>query len=272
MNVAAYQAPLLEPGSNDAVDSIRDAVKACEAQHVEMLCCPEAILGGLADYARDPGAHAIDTDALTGALAPLASETVTTIVGFTERAANGALYNAAAVLHRGSIAGIYRKRHPAINRSVYAAGTDPPPPRLRRGPPELHAKADPPVFTIDNLTFGIIICNDSNHPELVRAIAERGARVLFVPSNNGLPPEKSYPALVADTRRLDQTIAIEHRMWVVRADVAGSIPGLVSDGSSAVVGPDGRIVRAAKAGAHGLLIAEITLPEGAPSQTRSPGR
>jgi predicted amidohydrolase len=254
VNVATYQAPLLEPGSSDAFDSIRDAVRACEAQHVEMLCCPEAILGGLADYARDPGAHAIDTGVLAAALALLASETVTTIVGFTERAANGPLYNAAAVLHRGSIAGIYRKRHPAINRSVYAAGTE------------------SPVFTIDNLTFGIIICNDSNHPELVGAIAARGARVLFVPSNNGLPPEKSYPALVADTRRLDQSLAIEHRMWVVRADVAGSIPGLVSDGSSAVVGPDGRIVRAAKAGAHDLLIAEITLPEGAPWQTRSPGR
>lgn len=254
MKVAAYQARLLDPGSNDAFEAIRGAIVASEAQRVDILCCPEAILGGLADYTPDPSAHAIETSAVTHALSPLASDRVTTIVGFTERATGGVFYNAAAVFHRGSIVGIYRKRHPAINRSAYTAG------------------AETLVFTIDDLTFGIIICNDSNHPELEGAIAARGARVLFVPSNNGLPPEKSYPGLVADTRRLDQAIAIEHRMWVIRADVAGSIPGLVSDGSSAIVAPDGRIVAAAKPGTHDLLIAEITLPEDAPSRTRSPGQ
>jgi predicted amidohydrolase len=254
VNVAAYQAPLLEPASNEAFERIRGAIAASEAQQVDILCCPEAILGGLADDARDPRAHAIDASALTHVLAPLASDRVTTIVGFTEQAAGGTLHNAAAILHRGSIAGVYRKRHPAINRSAYTAGTD------------------TPAFTLDGVTFGIIICNDSNHPELIRSIAALGACVLFVPSNNGLPPEKSYPGLAADTRRLDQTIAIAHRMWVVRADVAGSIAGLISDGSSAIVDPDGRIVAAARPGTHDLLIAEITLPEDAPSRTRSRAR
>jgi len=253
VKVAAYQAPLLPPGA-DTLDVIRCAVKHCEDERVEMLCCPEAILGGLADYVSNPSGHAIDTSDVGRALAPLASDRVTTIVGFTERAANGALHNAAAVLHRGSSAGIYRKRHPAINRSVYTAGTD------------------TPVFTINGLTFGIIICNDSNHPELPSAIAARGARVLFVPSNNGLPPEKSYPELVADTRRLDEAIAIAHRMWVVRADVAGSSAGLVSDGSSAIADPDGRIVAVARPGTPDLLIAEITLPADAPSRRRSRAR
>lgn len=247
MRVAAYQAPLLAPGSDEAFELIRGAIASCAAEHVDFLCCPEAVLGGLADYATASGVRAIETNAIASALAPLASKCVTTIVGFTERAPNGALYNAAAVLDRGSIAGIYRKRHPAINRSVYAPG------------------ADTPVFTLDGLTFGVIICNDSNHPELASDIAARGAHALFVPTNNGLPPEKSYPELVSDTRRLDQAIAIQHRQWVIRADVAGSIAGLVSDGSSAIVAPDGRIAAAATPGSPDLLIAEITLPEDAPS-------
>jgi len=248
VKVAAYQAPLLEPGSNNAVDVMRDAVEACESQGVDIVCCPEAIVGGLADYARDASAHAIETSALTHVLAPLASHRVTTIVGFTERAANGALYNAAAVLHRGSIAGIYRKRHPAINRSAYAAGTD------------------VPLFTVDGLTFGIIICNDANHPELAGDIAARGARALFVPSNNGMPPEKSYPDLVADTRGVDVALALEHRLWVIRADVAGCAAGLVADGASGIVNPDGRLVAWSSARTAALLIAEVTQP-GAPAQT-----
>ena len=124
MKVAAYQAPLLPSGSREAVDLIRTRVEWCESHGVVILCCPEAILGGLADNAADPGTFAIDTrgDQLDRALAPLASDTVTTIVGFTEMTWTGRLHNTAAVFHRGSVIGLYRKLHPAINRSIYAAG------------------------------------------------------------------------------------------------------------------------------------------------------
>lgn len=49
MKVAAYQAPLLAPGCTDAL-VIRAKVEWCETQGVTILCRPEAILGGLADY------------------------------------------------------------------------------------------------------------------------------------------------------------------------------------------------------------------------------
>ena len=150
MKVAAYQAPLLPSGSREAVNLIRTRVEWCESHGVVILCCPEAILGGLADYAADPREFAIDArgDRLARVLAPLASETVTTIVGFTEVTGTGRLYNTAAVFHKGAVLGLYRKLYPAINRSVYDAGD-----RM-------------PVFQVGRLTFGIVICNDSNYPEL----------------------------------------------------------------------------------------------------------
>src|SRR5438270_578834 len=88
VRVAAYQAPLLAAGSMDALGLMRTRVKWCEAEGVTILCCPEAILGGLADYAGDPTQFAIAACAgrLDSALASLASDTVTTIVGFTELA------------------------------------------------------------------------------------------------------------------------------------------------------------------------------------------
>src|SRR5438132_2294095 len=85
VRVAAYQAPLLAAGSMDALGLIRRRVEWCEAEAVTILCCPEAILGGLADYAGSATqfAIAVDDGRLDSALAPLASDTVTTIVGFT---------------------------------------------------------------------------------------------------------------------------------------------------------------------------------------------
>jgi 5-aminopentanamidase len=165
MKVAAYQSPLLRGGSMEAVELIRKRVKWCESEGVAILCCPEAILGGLADYSPQPAEFAIDVERgqLGAVLAPLASSTVTTILGFTEIAGGDRLYNTAAVFQNGIVVGLYRKLYPAINRSVYEPGDR------------------TPVFTVCGLTFGIIICNDSNFSGPARIMAARGATALFVP-------------------------------------------------------------------------------------------
>ena len=52
VKVAAYQAPLLPSGSTAALDLVRARVRWCESEGISFLCCPEAILGGLADDAK----------------------------------------------------------------------------------------------------------------------------------------------------------------------------------------------------------------------------
>jgi predicted amidohydrolase len=239
VRVAAYQAPLLAAGSMDALDLIRSRVEWCEAENVSILCCPEAILGGLADYSDRPGELAIARDRLDSVLAPLASEAVTTIVGFTELADAGMFYNSAAVVHRGTVAGVYRKLHPAINRSIYQAGSD------------------VPVFHVGELTLGIVICNDSNYAEPARLMAARGATALFIPTNNGLPPRRDREILVTASRNADIVRATENGMWVIRADVAGSSGELMSFGSSGIVAPDGTVVVSARPLTNELIVAEI---------------
>jgi predicted amidohydrolase len=249
VKVAAYQPPLFAAGSMDALGLIRTRVKWCEAEGITILCCPEAILGGLADYSGHPTQFAISADArqLDAALAPLASNTVTTIIGFTELANRGQLYNSAAVFQRGSVAGLYRKLYPAIHRSVYEAGSK------------------VPVFQVGELTFGIVICNDSNYFEPARLMAARGATALFMPTNNGLPPARASAELVAQARNVDIARAVENSMWVIRADVAGCTDELVSYGSSGIVDPDGMVVQSARQLDEDLIIAEI---DTAPCQSR----
>jgi predicted amidohydrolase len=239
VKVAAYQAPLLEVGSMEALALIRARVEWCEVAGVTVLCCPEAILGGLADYAEDPTQFAIASGRLDSALAPLASDIVTTIVGFTELGDDGQLYNSAALLQRGSVTGLYRKLYPAINRSVYEPG------------------GKVPVFQVGELTLGIVICNDSNYFEPARLMAAHGATALFVPTNNGLPPKRASPRLVAEARNVDITRAVENSMWVIRADVAGRTTSLVSYGSSGIVDPDGMVMLSAKKAPADMIVADI---------------
>src|SRR5262245_37950878 len=230
-----------------ALGLIRERIDWCESEGVEILCCPEGVLGGLADYATRPTDIAIEVEGgqLDAALAPLASDRVTTILGFTEIDRRGRLYNSAAVFHRGSVVGLYRKLYPAINRSVYKAGD-----KL-------------PVFTIGELTFGILICLDSNYFEPARIMASQGATALFVPTNNGLPPARADAELVAQARKVDIARAIENSAWVIRADVAGRTRDLVSYGSSGIVDPDGIALQSAQTFSAGVIVADIdTSPRG----------
>jgi predicted amidohydrolase len=241
MKVAAYQTSLPATGSMAVIDLIRQQVNYCESQGIEILCCPEGVLGGLADYTEHPAGIAINVESgqLQALLAPLASDKVATILGFTEIDRGGRLYNSAAVFHKGTVTGIYRKLYPAINRSVYQAGD-----RM-------------PVFTVGDLTFGIIICLDSNYYEPARIMASCGAAALFVPTNNGLPTKKGGPELVTLARNTDIARAIENRVSIIRADVAGHMENLTSYGASGIVDPDGRVLQSARQLESDLLIADI---------------
>lgn len=241
MKVAAYQAPLRATSSAEVLGLIREQVGRCESEGVEILCCPEGVFGGLADYADRPADIAIDVEAgqLDALLAPLASDRVATILGFTEIGRGGRLYNSAAVFHKGSVVGIYRKLYPAINKTVYEAGDK------------------MPVFTVGGLTFGIVICLDSNYYEPARIMTSRGAAALFVPTNNGLPPTKGGPELVAEARNVDIARAVENSVSVIRADTAGRTESLVSYGSSEIVGADGMVLRSARRLGPDLIVADI---------------
>jgi 5-aminopentanamidase len=249
MKVAAYQAPLRATSSMEVLGLIRQQLDWCESNGVEILCCPEAVLGGLADYASQPADFAIDveTGQLHALLAPLASDKVAAILGFTEIDRSGRLYNSAAVFHKGSVVGLYRKLYPAINKSIYEAGDK------------------MPVFTVGGLMFGIIICLDSNYYEPARIMASQGAAALFVPTNNGLPPRKGGPELVAQARNVDIARAVENGVWVIRADVAGRTESLVSYGSSGIVDPDGMVLETARELGPDLIVADI---ETAPREDR----
>ncbi len=227
--------------SRESIGLIYRRVQWCESENVAVLCCPEGIIGGLADYCDQPGQYAIRVEdgELEAVLAPLGSDSVTLIVGFTELGSNNELYNAAAVFQRGRLAGVYRKLHPAIRHSVYAAGSA------------------TPVFRVDGVVFGVVICNDSNYAGTAKRIGEQGASILFIPTNNALPLTRAESTIAAQTREVDRARAIENKLWVVRADVAGTFGNLMSFGSSEIVDPNGKVVRDGKVGSEDLLVAEV---------------
>ena len=92
-------------------------------------------------------------------------------------------------------------------------------------------------------------------------MASQGARALFIPTNNGLPPEKADVA--AHARDVDIALAIENNISVIRADVAGCADGIVSYGSSGIVDSHGNVLQSARRLTEELIVAdlEVSAPE-----------
>jgi predicted amidohydrolase len=241
MKVAAYQSTIAYGDVSSPIPSLREQIDRCETLGIEFLCCAEGFLGGLADYVQVPARIAVRADdgQLAALLAPLASHTVTTILGFTELGGDGRLYNSAVVWSRGAILGVYRKRHPAIRQSVYAAG-------------EAY-----PVFSVGAFTFGVMICRDSVFPDTAETLVSRGAQALFVPTNNGMPASKGGPAVAADARRIDVACATRHGIPVIRANVVGECASLISYGATAIVDRHGRLAGEARTQTEELVVADL---------------
>ena len=215
MRVALIQeAASLEPDVN------RERLAALVPGDADLVVLPEA-------FARDfgePGSELTEVaEPLDGPfvteVARLAEKRGTTIVAGMFETTAGPPYNTVVV--RGGAEADYRKIH--LYDSFGYRESD----VLAAGEP------DPVTFRLAGLTIGLMTCYDLRFPELARALVDRGADVLVVPSAWVAGPRK-----VEHWTTLLRARAIENTVYVVGAGQ----PGPRYTGHSMVVDPMGDVV------------------------------
>lgn len=139
----------------------------------------------------------------------------------------------------GSLLAVYRKLHPfsyGEENRHYTGGTD------------------CPIFEIDGIPCGLQICYDLRFPEPFRALAARGAEVIFVPANWPARRISAWSTLLAAR-------AIENQMAVCGVNRVGrDAMGLDYPGRSAIHDCFGEIVAAGDA-TGGLVVGDIDLAQ-----------
>ncbi|HYB55934.1 MAG TPA: carbon-nitrogen hydrolase family protein [Alphaproteobacteria bacterium] len=165
-------------------------------------------------------------------------------------------YNSAAVFDRaGRHLGTYRKTHiPAVLPSELKGGT---------GSYEkfyFSPGSEFPVFELDGVKVGIQICYDRKFPEGSRALALKGAEILFMPICAATYGESK---LRADTWELPlQARAYENGVFVVAVNRCGDEAGRKHIGKSMIVNPVGaEIMALASAEKPELLVATLDLAD-----------
>lgn len=156
-------------------------------------------------------------------------------------------YNTAALFNRaGELTAVYRKLH-LFDVSVDDGPSDNESGRVTPG--DVAVVAD-----VDGVRLGLSICYDLRFPELYRALAGAGAKILAVPAVFTERTGRDHWEPLLRAR------AIENGAWVLAAGACGpGGPGAIPAwGHSMVVDPWGRVIATAGSG-EGIVRAEIDL-------------
>jgi len=173
----------------------------------------------------------------------IAAETkgITVIIGFVD--SNSDIYNAAAILHDGSVAGVQHKfflpNYGVFDEDRYfQSGT----------------KTE--VYKLGHIVFGVEVCEDvwyADGPHSLQSLLG-GAHIVFDINSSPFHAGKwKFRETMITTRAVDNSCAI------VYLNAVGGQDDLVFDGHSLVVGPTGDVLFRAKAFEEQLAVIDIDL-------------
>jgi predicted amidohydrolase len=210
----------------------------------ELAVFPELFLTGYAAGTTAPLARGLD-DPLVERVRATAAEAGTAIVaGFAERAADGAIHNAALCVDRdGTVAGVHRKTHLFGEGEVrsFVAGE------------QLH------VLELAGRRIAPLICFEIEFPEPARAVARAGAELIVTIAANMAPYRHDHD-LASRARALD------NRTPHVYVNRVGAEAGLSFVGGSQVVDAGGRLLASAGAG-EAIVVRDVPTAHAAAGDT-----
>ncbi|MEW6082166.1 MAG: nitrilase-related carbon-nitrogen hydrolase [Bacillota bacterium] len=209
----------LSPDPKKNLAAAGEAAKTAGVSGVSLLVFPEMFLQGL-DMEALAGTAEPPEGPLVRAMGDLAvKEGINLVFGFAERGAGGKMYNSAAVVERSTgKAHVYRKVHLFGKEGLY-----------------VEPGGDYPVFDLDVGRVGVLICFDSEFPEVARTLALKGAQILICPTANMVPFEP-YQEVYMRAR------AMENHVHTAVCNTVGASGEYKFFGRSGVRDPLGRTI------------------------------
>jgi predicted amidohydrolase len=232
----------------ESVELVEDAIAQASAERADMICFPECFVPGyrMAGKTAPRPDPAFLERAWSDVAAAAGKGNVGVILGTERVTENGLLITALVVNRDGTVAGFQDKNQlDPVEEGIYAFGCG------RR------------VFEAGSLKFGISICHEGfRYPETVRWAVKRGAHIVFHPHFHEAEPGGYAASTYADPansfhEKAALCRAAENTCYYATVNVACA----GSSTTSAVVGPDGRLLCYQPYGQAGLLTADIDIRE-----------
>ncbi len=218
-----------------------DGVARAAQAGSDLVCFPELALTGYPpeDLLLKPGFVADNLNTLDELIRRSADyPSLTIVAGFVDRQVD--IYNAAAVIHNGRLAGVYYKQY-LPNYGVFDENR------------YFQAGTLSPIFEINGVQVGVNVCEDIWYPTGPATLqAYAGAEVLV--NINASP----YHAGKGDFReKMLATRAADNGLIVAYLNMVGGQDELIFDGNSVIFDQSGNLIARAKHCAEDLLIADL---------------
>ncbi len=205
----------------------------------EIICFPELSITGytLEDPMRVYGEEKSES-AVEEIVDMARSAGVIIIAGLVERSLEDKPHISQIVAGPRGLVGVYRKTH--------------------LSPPEAEkyqAGQEMPVYSSQEVTFGVQLCYESHFPEISTVMALKGAEILFLPhaSPRGTPAEK-----LASWLRHMPGRAFDNALYVVACNqVAEKGENLSFPGVALAIGPDGRVQESYTGDRERVMLVEL---------------
>ena len=253
---------------------IEGGLKQARAQQVDIILFPELALAGYPpeDLLLKPGFATANRAALESLLPHTTG--LTAIVGFVDRWDD--LFNAAAVLHDGHLAGIYHKsllpNYAVFDEDRYFAEGDTPLLfELGLGSSaamSTESEQAEGVSTHTQVRFGVSVCEDIWYPAgPPETQAAAGAELLLNISSSPYQSGK-----IQSRERMLATRAADNVAVVAFCNLVGGQDELVFDGSSVIIDERGNVLARGKSFAEDFLVAEVNIGNVFRQRLRDPRR
>jgi predicted amidohydrolase len=230
---------------DDSIAIARQAIDEAAGSGARIICFPECYVPGYRVGKSVPPPEAAFLSRAWSAVAESARRANLAVVLGTERLVDGGLVATAVVLNPdGSIAGFQDKvQIDPTEEGTYTPGVD------------RH------VFHACGLTFGVAICHEGwRYPETVRWAARHGAQLVFHPHLHEAEPGSYRPTTFADPantfhEKAALCRAAENTCYFATVNYASA----GSPTTSAIIRPDGTVMRYQPYGQEGVLIGDLDL-------------
>ena len=221
------------------LDRMVHFVSRAKKQGAQFVCFPELSVTGYSTQAGIEDAAELVPGPISRRLQQIAQEfKIVILAGMAEKDSNDRIFASHLVVDPQELAGVYRKVHIAPPETgIFTAGDT------------------VPLFSVDNLKFGIQLCYDVHFPELSTRMAIEGADVIFMPhaSPRGTPSQKLTSWLRHLTAR-----AFDNGVYIVACNQNGeNRQGLQFPGVAVVIDPSGEIINKNISGEDGIIMADL---------------
>ncbi|MDO8684168.1 MAG: NAD+ synthase [Armatimonadota bacterium] len=229
-------------------NKILDAVQQAKEHKADVVVFPELALTGYPpeDLLLKPQFTADNLKQLE-AIAPQI-EDITAVIGFVD--GNADIFNAAAIIHNGEIAGIHHKFY----LPTYGVFDED---RYFQKGNELQ------VFKLKGVTFGVSVCEDIWYPEGPHRIQTLLGDAELIININASP---FHSGKWIDRERMLSVRAADNDAVVAYVNTVGGQDELVFDGHSLVINPNGEIIARGRAFEEEIIYVDVDT--GAPMHRR----